>query len=246
MGVRSDRGHPGRADRPSLGRFKLRDGRRATRCGQRIYLAEDQPDGLIYRYTPLPGREGVGPHALEGGSVEAMRPWASGGATTWLPVPERRRAARRAALTSVAGATPFDGGEGCLYDEDRIYITTKGDDRVWVHDIVAADHDRPLRRLRRARPVLNGVDNIAVSAAHDLYVAEDGGNLEVCMITPDGVVAAVVEMTGAQQGDHLAGTPLPLVVGGDRPGPVARRKPPLLLLERGLGLLDLPIGPGPG
>ena len=27
-------------------------------------------------------------------------------------------------------------------------------------------------------PVLNGVDNIIVSAAHDLYVAEDGGNLE--------------------------------------------------------------------
>ena len=36
-----------------------------------------------------------------------------------------------------------------------------------------------------AEPVLNGVDNIAVSAAHDLYVAEDGGNLEVCVITPD-------------------------------------------------------------
>src|SRR3546814_14793173 len=59
-------------------------------------------------------------------------------------------------------------------------------------------------------PVLNGVDNLAVSAAHDLYVAEDGGNLEVCVITPERAVFPLVRMTGGQHGIDT-GTPIPLI-----------------------------------
>ncbi len=228
--------------RPSLGRFK----HEMAACDpvrERVYLTEDQPDGLIYRYTPLPGTWGSGA-ALVGGSLEAMRV-GPGGATTWLPVPNA--AAPAAALrTSVAGATTFDGGEGCLYDDGKIYITTKGDDRVWVHDVLAQTMTVLYDAADSPTPVLNGVDNIAVSAAHDLYVAEDGGNLEVCAITPDGVVAAVVQMTGPQHGELFGGTPLPLVseVTGLALSPDGNRL--YFCSERGLSLLDLPLGPGPG
>jgi secreted PhoX family phosphatase len=40
-----------------------------------------------------------------------------------------------------------------------------------------------------ANPPLNGVDNITGSRSGDLYVAEDGGNMEINIITPEGVVA---------------------------------------------------------
>ena len=102
--------------------------------GQQIYLSEDQPDGLFYRYTPPAGTWGSGA-ALEGGTLEAMAV-AADGAVTWLPVPDA--GAPTAPLrASVPGATTFDGGEGVVFDSGRVYLTTKSDDRVWVHDIAA-------------------------------------------------------------------------------------------------------------
>jgi hypothetical protein len=116
---------------------------------------------------------------------------------------------------------------------------------VWVYDIEAATMTVLYDRAEHISPVLDGVDNIAVSAAHDLYVAEDGGNLEVCVITPDRVVAPVVRMTGGQHGIPT-GTPIPLIseVTGLAFSPDGNRL--YFNSERGLGLAGLPIGPGPG
>lgn len=36
---------------------------------------------------------------------------------------------------------------------------------------------------------MTGVDNVTRSTGGDLFVAEDGGNMEICIITPAGVVA---------------------------------------------------------
>src|SRR3546814_19665173 len=94
-------------------------------------------------------------------------------------------------------------------------------------------------------PVLNGVDNLAVSAAHDLYVAEDGGNLEVCVITPERAVFPLVRMTGGQHGIDT-GTPLPLLrqVTGLDLSPDATRL--YFNSERGMGISGSPISPHPG
>ena len=94
-----------------------------------------------------------------------------------------------------------------------------------------------------ADPVLDGVDNIIVSEAHDLYVAEDGGNLEVCVITPELGVFPVVRMTGAQHGQPNA-TPIPTIseVTGLALSPDGNRL--YFGSERGHG--TLPVGPGPG
>jgi hypothetical protein len=229
-------------DRPSLGRFK----HEMAACDpvrQRIYLSEDQPDGLFYRYTPPPGTWGSGA-ALEGGSMEAMAV-AADGAVSWVPVPDA--ASPAAPLRSSApGATPFVSGEGVIYDDGRIYLATKPpDDKVWVHDIDAGTMRILYDATSFAAPVLNGVDNIVASAAHDLYVAEDGGNLEVCVITPDLGVFPVVRMTGPQHGLDQP-TPLPLVseVTGLALSPDGNRL--YLNSERGFGLAGLPVGPGPG
>ena len=205
-----------------------------------IYLSEDQPDGLLYRYTPPAGVWGSG-DALEGGTMEAMAVGA-GDAVTWLPVADADAPAAPL-RTTVAGATPFDGGEGLVYDQGHVYLTTKGDDRVWDHDIEAATMRVLYDAADFADPVLNGVDNIIVSAAHDLYVAEDGGNLEVCVITPDLAVFPVVRMTGPQHGEENA-TPIPTIseVTGLALSPDGNRL--YFNSERGQG--TLPVGPGPG
>lgn len=226
-------------DRPALGRFK-HEMAAVDRHGQRIYLTEDQTDGLLYRYTPSPGSWGSGA-ALEGGVLEAMAVDA-GGAVTWLPV--ANAGGPPAPLRhAVPGATAFSGGEGAVYDDGRVYIATKGDDRVWVHDVEAQTMSVLYDAAEHPAPVLNGVDNIAVSAAHDLYVAEDGGNLEVCIITPDLVVAPVVRLTGPQHGFD-SGTPIPTMseVTGLAFSPDGNRL--YLNSQRGQG--TLPAGPGPG
>jgi len=164
---------------------------------------------------------------------------------TWLAVPDAD--APTAALRhSVSGATAFVGGEGVIFDDGRIYLTTKPpDDKVWVHDIAGGTMHLLYDATAFDAPVLNGVDNIAVSAAHDLYVAEDGGNLEVCVITPELGVATVVRMTGPQHGVENP-TPIPLIseVTGLAFSPDGNRL--YFNSERGNALVPAPIGPGPG
>lgn len=226
-------------DRPSLGRFKHEmagvDPER-----RHLYLSEDQPDGLLYRYTPPAGVWGSG-EALVGGTMEAMAVGV-GGAVTWLPVADVE-APSVALRTTVPGAATFDGGEGVIFDDDRVYLTTKNDDRVWVYDIAAGTMTVLYDAAEFTSPVLNGVDNLIVSAAHDLYVAEDGGNLEVCVITPDLAVFPVVRMTGPQHGfDNSSPVPTISEVTGLALSPDGNRL--YFNSERGQG--TLPVGPGPG
>jgi secreted PhoX family phosphatase len=230
--------------RPSLGIFK-HEMATSDPDRQRLYLSEDQPDGLLYRYTPSAGTWGSGA-ALDGGLLEAMAVDAAGH-VTWISVADFvDPAAPAAALRrSVPGATTFNGGEGVLYDAGLVYLTTKGDDRVWVHDVEAQTVAVLYDGSEHITPVLNGVDNIAVSAAHDLYVAEDGGDLEVCVITPERAVFPIVRMTGGRHG-FANPTPIPLIseVTGLALSPDGNRL--YFNSERGMGVGGLPIGPGPG
>jgi hypothetical protein len=41
---------------------------------------------------------------------------------------------------------------------------------------------------------------VVVSRSGDVFVAEDGGNMEIVIITPDNIVAPVVRATGPQHG----------------------------------------------
>lgn len=163
-----------------------------------IYLTEDEPDGCFYRFRPHSwGDLGAG------GMLEVMvaGPDISGTAR-WVAVPDPTPSpGRTPTRDQVAGAKRFNGGEGCYYAGGACYFTTKGDNRVWRLDaasdsyhLVHDDHLTP-------DPPLTGVDNLTGAASGDLYVAEDGGDMEICLITPDGVVAPFLRVTGHRRSE---------------------------------------------
>jgi secreted PhoX family phosphatase len=154
---------------------------------KQLYLTEDTPDGRFYRFTPSAYPD------LTSGLLEVMLVSRSGG-VTWRPAlnPLQPQSQNR-----LPGSAVFTGGEGVWFDDDHVYFTTKGDSRVWDLDVKG----QTLRVLYDGKALggkapLTGVDNIVVSRSGDIFVAEDGGNLEVVVITAEQVVAPVVRLVG--------------------------------------------------
>lgn len=158
-----------------------------------VYLTEDESDGGFYRFIPTTWGD------LSAGSLQVLKT-----DLTWADVPDpdgTPTATRR----QVADMHVFRGGEGAFYRNDKCYFTTKGDNKVWVYDAAANTLDVVYDDGLTDNPPLTGVDNLT-SDAHvgDLYVAEDGGNMEICIITPEDVVAPFLRVTG-QQSSELCG-----------------------------------------
>ena len=115
---------------------------------------------------------------------------------TWARVPDPD-GSPTLTRSQVAGAKRFNGGEGCYYADGICWFTTKGDNRVWAYDAVNQRIDLAYDdSLVSGTPPLTGVDNITGSRGGDLFVAEDGGNMEINIITPDEVVAPFLRITG--------------------------------------------------
>ena len=172
---------------PALGRFSHEAVTFDDARGQ-LYLTEDTGDGRFYRFTPEAYPD------LSAGVLEVLAA-DTAGAVSWLPVISQD--APQTVAGRPEGSMSFDGGEGVWFDSDHIYFTTKGDNRVWDLDVAA----QRLAVLYDAEQIgadapLTGVDNLVVSQSADIFVAEDGGNLQIVMITPAGVVAPLLRLIG--------------------------------------------------
>lgn len=152
-----------------------------------LYLTEDAPDGRFYRFTPAAYPD------LTAGLLEVLHAHGSG-AVSWKPAlaPDLPQSQNR-----LPGSMVFPGGEGVWFDRDHVYFTTKGDNRVWDLDVarqrLSVLYDAA---VLGADAPLTGVDNIVVSRSGDIFVGEDGGNLEVVLISTEGQVAPVVRLIG--------------------------------------------------
>jgi len=139
-----------------------------------LYLTEDRPDGRLYRFIPVSAGD------LRAGTLQAAAvtgdPTAGPATVSWHDTGSDRP--DRAAAT-----TAFDGGEGAWIHDGQLLFTTKGDRRVWELDLrsdtLEVLHDCG---LQPGAP-LDAVDNIVVHhQTGDIFVAEDGGNMELCSI----------------------------------------------------------------
>jgi len=177
--------------RPAMGRF-THEAAAADPVRRVIYLTEDESNGCFYRFVPTSwGNLSAGRlDVLVGGT-------ATSGPVTWQQVPDPD-GSPTATRSQVSGAKRFNGGEGCWYANGICWFTTKGDNRVWAYDAVNQRIDLAYddSLVPGGGAPLTGVDNIVGSTSGDLYVAEDGGNMEINIITPGGVVAPFLRITG--------------------------------------------------
>lgn len=180
--------------RTALGRFKHEaaavDGPRRV-----VYLTEDESDGCFYRFR-YPTANNLGSGTLEVAKV-------SGTSVTWVAVPDPSGASTRT-RNQVSGAARFNGGEGAWYGDNIVHFTTKGDNRVWRYDVVAQSLTVIYDDNTSCNPVLTGVDNVTVARSGDIFVAEDGGNMQLVILGREGSVSPFLEITG-QSGSEITG-----------------------------------------
>jgi secreted PhoX family phosphatase len=151
-----------------------------------VYLTEDDPAGCLYRFVPAVWGD------LSRGRLEVLTEDA------WVRVPDPDGRPERT-RNQVRTAKRFNGGEGCYYRDGVCYFTTKGDNRVWAYH---APRNRLTVLYDGSRAAaLTGVDNITGTSGGDLYVAEDAGNMEICVITPDRVVAPFARLVGQDRSE---------------------------------------------
>jgi secreted PhoX family phosphatase len=180
-------------ERPALGTF-AHEAVAVDPVAGMLYLTEDEPDGRFYRFVP------DGYPAIDAGVLQ-VAVVAETGRVGWLDVPDPTATTGGPTRYQVPESTPFDGGEGIWFDSGHVYFTTKGDDHVW-------DYRTGRRQLRvlydgDAHPdaPLHGVDNLTVTPGGDIYVCEDGDNMEVCLITPQRRVAPFLRVLGQDQSE---------------------------------------------
>lgn len=160
--------------RPALGAFP-HEAVAVDPEGEQLYLTEDRPDGRFYRFTPEAYPD------LGAGTLAVARV-AGDGAVSWIEVPDPS-AADDPTREQVPESTAFDGGEGVWYEQGSVYFTTKGDDHVRRYDTGSES----IEVVYDGSGDLTGVDNITLEpGTGDLYVAEDGGNMEVVLLTAEG------------------------------------------------------------
>jgi secreted PhoX family phosphatase len=184
--------------RPQLGTF-AHEAVAVDPFEYRLYLTEDAYEGRFYRFTPS--------HypSLASGQLEAaLVEWASDyhGSVSWVPV--SKRAPVSVDPIARRRTTAFRNGEGCFYDDGSVYFTTKGDDRVWALEVATGGLECIYAPELYPSSPLRGADNIVVAASGDLFIAEDGGDMELCLLSRERVLSRFLRLTG-HEGSEIAG-----------------------------------------
>lgn len=180
------------AERPAMGAFN-HEAVAVDAVERCCYLTEDDPVGRLYRFVPDSWPD------LSAGTLQAAG--VAGGVVTWHDVaidgPDRS-----------AATQPFDGGEGIVIDGRSLLFATKGDRRIWELDLRSGALSVFFDGHERPGVALTHVDNLAIHPwGGQLFVAEDGGDMELCMLTRDGgvpEVSAVVRFEG-HDGSEVTG-----------------------------------------
>ena len=180
--------------RPALGVFS-HEAAAVDPVRGHVYLTEDKPDGRLYRFVPTAYPD------LSAGTLEVATVVA--GSVQWTAVPDPAATLVPTRL-QVPTSTAFNGAEGAWYGNDKLWFTTKGDNRVWELDLLTSRLTVLYDAARYASPVLTGVDNIVEAANRDLFVSEDGGDMQLVIVRPNGEVWPFLQVTG-QAGSELAG-----------------------------------------
>jgi uncharacterized protein len=182
----------GARPRPALGSFS-HEAVTVDPVGHHLYLTEDQVDGGFYRFTPSTWPD------LSAGRLEVAV--VANGGVSWREVPDPNAGVLGPTRGQVPEMTKFNGGEGIWYARGIVYFTTKGDKRVWAYDTRTGRLDVLFDRGQAPDSSLDAVDNVTVAASGDVYVCEDGGNMEIGLISAEHTVSPFLRFTGPAHSD---------------------------------------------
>ena len=196
--------------KPALGTF-AHEAVAVDETNRELFLTEDTGDGAFYRFVPSATDWPAGSEraAMEDGVLQVARVLQSDPddvlygpqPVVWLDAinPDQPQSSNRH-----PEATPFAGGEGIWWYQGVVFFSTKGDNRIWAYDTHAQTLEVIYDFATSDNPILSGVDNLLVSSDGDVLVAEDGGNMEICVILPDRTVKPVLRITG-QDASEICG-----------------------------------------
>jgi len=177
--------------RPGLGSFNHEAAAMDPQTG-RVYMTEDLRNGCLYRFTP----EKTGD--LSQGQLEVAV--AEGIRLVWKPIKDPA-GIDKPLREQVPEAARFQGGEGIVYSRNHIFFTTKRDHRVWSLNLKTNElqcvYDASLRRS----PMLTDLDNIEISPSGELLVAEDGGDMQLVVLTEDYRPVPLLTLHGQEESE---------------------------------------------
>ena len=176
-----------------------------------VYMTEDLPDGRFYRFVASAGDWPAGGRArFENGSLQVMQVLGDPNRAENNPLRVQcvnaANPASRQVDNRIATTTAFDGGEGIWLHAGIVYFATKGDNRIWAYDTVAQTLEiiYDFATTTGSDKILSGVDNLTVTSAGDILVAEDGGDMQLCVILPDRSVRPLLQVVG-QDASEISG-----------------------------------------
>jgi len=180
--------------RASLGRFK-HEAVAVDISTMKLYLTEDTRDGGLYRYTANKIDTDGYPDLDDGVLEVAEIIDGEKGKLRWHMIPDPS-AINTPTRKQIKQSSRFNGGEGIWYYQGNIFFTTKGDNRVYAYDIKNNDLSIIYNAALYIQPVLTGVDNITSNASGELLVAEDGGDLQIVIITHARETIPLLQLVG--------------------------------------------------
>ena len=182
--------------RPAMGAF-AHEAVAVDAVMQMLYLTEDRPDGKLYRFTPDNYPD------LSSGLLEVAQVVgdpATGASLTWHVVGDpsgKTQQTRR----QVPESTDFNGGEGIAFADGQIFFATKGDNRIWRFDTIGNQLDILYDDDNFEEPLLTGVDNITIAPSGEIYVAEDGGDMQLVVLSQSGETYPIAQVVGQEDSE---------------------------------------------
>jgi len=158
-----------------------------------LYLTEDEKDGCLYRFTP-DSIDNLGRPDLRSGVLEVAQLLETESENIlWHKISDPN-AKSKATRYQVSKASVFKGGEGIAYLGGKVYFATKGDNRIWQLDVPSQTMTVLYDVESYADPVLEGVDGLAILPTGEIFVSEDGGDMQIVAITPGRQVVPILQV----------------------------------------------------
>ncbi|MEC9375935.1 MAG: alkaline phosphatase PhoX [Pseudomonadota bacterium] len=174
-----------------------------------VYLTEDRMDGCLYRFIPDDYGD-LSSGLLQAAVVDSLDAEGNAleGLVSWVNVQDPLAVNTSTRSQAIAdGAAIFRRGEGAWFHDGVMYFATTatgadGGGNVWSLELGGDGELDTLTQIYNRTDLfpeddsLNGIDNVTVSSGGDVLVAEDGDDMQVQAITPDGLLLPLFKLLG--------------------------------------------------